>query len=387
MQKVAVITGASSGIGAALCERLLQEDASVHMCLACRNMEKANATRNKLLSYYPSADISIVQIDVGKLESVLHAAEEIKTSNHLLLSLCRFHHLDYLFLNAGIMVNPRISVWAFIRGIFSRSSKQHTWGSQVVSHPNTDQAQTCLASVMEHPQVEQNEAKSSFAQRMFQMLTTAEGLIGQEDRVTPDGLQEVFETNLFGHFMLIRQLEPLLCCHEKPCKLVWTSSVNAHKSNFSLHDYQHRQGTEAYSSSKYATDLTSVALNNRFNKQGLYSSVTCPGVVMTNMTFEIMPSLVWKLLFPILWLFRLFTHTYTLTPYNGAEAQIWLFKQKPELLDPLVKFHSCTTLFGKNYVQIRKMDLSEDIAEKFYKKLLELEKQLLARHNSKQHKM
>ncbi|XP_053247152.1 3-keto-steroid reductase/17-beta-hydroxysteroid dehydrogenase 7 isoform X1 [Podarcis raffonei] len=377
MQKVAVVTGASSGIGSALCERLLQEDASLHVCLACRNLEKANATRNHLLSCFPSADISIVQIDVSKMASVLRAAEEIKA---------RFHRLDYLFLNAGIMVNPRISLWAFIRGIFSRSSKQDTWVSHAVSHPNTDQPQTCLASVMEHPQVEQNEAKSSFAQRAYQMLTTAEGLMSQEDRVTADNLQEVFETNLFGHFVLIRNLEPLLCCIEKPSKLVWTSSVNACKSNFSLEDFQHRQGKEAYSSSKYATDLTSVALNNRFNKQGLYSSVVCPGVVMTNMTFEILPPFVWKLFFPILWLFRLFTNTYTLTPYNGAEALVWLFKQKPELLDPLVKFHSCTTFFGKNYVEIRKMDLSEDTAEKLYEKLLELEKQLLARCNSPQHK-
>ncbi|XP_042321812.1 3-keto-steroid reductase/17-beta-hydroxysteroid dehydrogenase 7 isoform X3 [Sceloporus undulatus] len=333
MQKVALVTGASSGIGSALCERLLQEDASLRVCLACRNMEKANATRNKLLSHFTHADISIVQIDVGKLESVLHAAEEIKM---------RFHRLDYLFLNAGIMVNPRISFWAFLQGIFSR--------------------------------------------RALRMLTTAEGLMSQEDRVSPDGLQEVFETNLFGHFVLIRQLEPLLCCTERPSQLVWTSSVNAHKSNFSLDDYQHSKGTEAYSSSKYATDLTSVALNNHFNKRGLYSSVVCPGVVMTNMTYEILSPFLWKLLFPILWLLRLFTPTYTLTPYNGAEAQIWLTKQKPETLDPLVKCHSCTTVFGKNYIELRKMDVSEDMAEKLYAKLLDLEKQVLERCNNLQNK-
>ncbi|XP_053104300.1 3-keto-steroid reductase/17-beta-hydroxysteroid dehydrogenase 7 isoform X2 [Hemicordylus capensis] len=324
MQKVAVITGASSGIGSALCERLLQEDASLHVCLACRNMDKAKATRDRLLSCFPHADISMVKVDVGNLASVLHAATEIKK---------RFCRLDYLFLNAGIMVNPRISISAFARGLFSR--------------------------------------------RAVRMLTTAEGLMTQEDRVTSDGLQEVFETNFFGHFVLIRQLEPLLCCLEKPSQLIWTSSVNAHRSNFSLDDYQHSQGREAYSSSKYATDLASMALNNRFNKQGLYSSVVCPGIVMTNMTFEILSPLLWKLLMPIMWLVRLFTRTYTLTPYNGAEAQIWLFKQKPELLDPLVKYHSCTTFFGKNYVETRKMDISEDLAEKFYMKLLELEKQML----------
>lgn len=67
-----------SGIGAALCERLLHEDVGLHLCLACRNLEKANNTRNKLLSSFPNADISIVKIDVGNLKSVLHAATEIK---------------------------------------------------------------------------------------------------------------------------------------------------------------------------------------------------------------------------------------------------------------------------------------------------------------------
>lgn len=372
MPRVAVVTGASSGIGAALCERLLHEDVGLHLCLACRNLEKANNTRNKLLSSFPNADISIVKIDVGNLKSVLHAATEIKK---------RFNHLDYLFLNAGIMVNPHISLRAFIRGLFSRGSKKHTWGSQVVSHPSTDKAQTCLASVMEHHQVEPNEAKSSFSQRAIQMLTTADGLMIQGDRVTPDGLQEVFETNLFGHFILIRQLEPLLCSLENPSQLIWTSSVNAQKSNFSLDDYQHSKGREAYSSSKYATDLASVALNSLFNKQGLYSSVVCPGVVMTNMTFEILPAFVWKLLLPIMWLLRLFAKTYTLSPYNGAEALIWLFKQKPESLDPLAKYHSCITFLGTCYTEMRKMDLDENLAEKFYQKLLELEKEILTRFN------
>ncbi|XP_077188685.1 3-keto-steroid reductase/17-beta-hydroxysteroid dehydrogenase 7 [Paroedura picta] len=333
MQRVAVVTGASSGIGSALCERLLQEDASLHLCLACRNMEKANATRKMLLSSFPHADVSIVQVDVGSVESVLNAAKEIKK---------RFQHVDYLFLNAGIMVNPRISFSAFIQGLFSR--------------------------------------------RAFQMLTTAEGLMSQGDRVTPDGLQAVFETNLFGHFILIRQLESLLCSLERHSQLIWTSSISARRSNFSLENYQHIHGKEAYSSSKYATDLTSVALNNHFNNQGLYSSVVCPGVVMTNLTYEILPSFIWHLFFPLMWLIRLFTHTYTLTPYNGAEAHVWLTKQKPETLDPLSKYHSCSTFFGKNYVDIRKLDISQDLAEKFYQKLLELEKEVLARCSSSKHK-
>lgn len=35
------------------------------------------------------------------------------------------------------------------------------------------------------------------------MFATGEGILTQKDGVTPDGLQQVFATNLFGHFLLV----------------------------------------------------------------------------------------------------------------------------------------------------------------------------------------
>ncbi|MEJ1270319.1 hydroxysteroid (17-beta) dehydrogenase 7 [Cricetulus griseus] len=278
MRKVALITGASSGIGLALCNRLLEEDDELHLCLACRNLSKAEAVRDALLASHPSAEVTIVQMDVSSLRSVVQGAKEVKQ---------KFQRLDYLYLNAGIMPNPQLNIKAFFFGIFSRN--------------------------------------------VIHMFSTAEGLLTQNDKVTADGFQEVFETNLFGHFILIRELEPLLCHSDNPSQLIWTSSRNAKKSNFSLEDIQHTKGQEPYSSSKYATDL----LNLRF-----------------------------------------FANAFTMTPYNGAEALVWLFHQKPESLNPLTKYLSSTTGFGTNYVRSQKMDIDEDTAEKFYQTLLDLEKRV-----------
>ncbi|XP_005528695.1 PREDICTED: 3-keto-steroid reductase isoform X2 [Pseudopodoces humilis] len=296
MERVVLVTGASGGVGLALCQRLLDEDGRIHLCIACRNEQKSEAARDLILATHPSAQVSTVEVDLGNLASVLRAARELR---------CR---------------------------------------------------------------------------KVLHMLTTAEGIMTQTDRLNGDGLQEVFATNLFGHFMLVRQLQALLCGNEKPSRLIWTSSSNARESAFSLADYQHAKGQESYSSSKYATDLTSVVLNRKFNGQGLYSSVVCPGLVMSNMTYRILPVFLWKLLMPIMWLIRFFAKTYTLTPYNGAEAHVWLFKQKPEYLDSLVKYHSCTSGLGRCYVEPRKMDVDEDTAEKFYQKLLELEEQTLEKY-------
>ncbi|NWI82470.1 DHB7 reductase, partial [Dryoscopus gambensis] len=120
--------------------------------------------------------------------------------------------------------------------------------------------------------------------------------------------------------------------------------------------------------------------------QGLYSSVVCPGLVMSNMTYRILPVFLWKLLMPIMWLVRFSpsgTAVFVKAPLGRfarrtslcCSSQVWLFKQKPEYLDSLVKYHSCTTGLGKCYVEARKMDVDEDTAEKLYQKLLELEEQ------------
>ena len=65
----------------------------------------------------------------------------------------------------------------------------------------------------------------------------------------------------------IRELEPVLCQTNHTSRVVWTSSSNARRSAFRLADMQHRLGTEPYSSSKYASDLLSLALNRHKNTQ------------------------------------------------------------------------------------------------------------------------
>ncbi|XP_074524655.1 3-keto-steroid reductase/17-beta-hydroxysteroid dehydrogenase 7 [Halichoeres trimaculatus] len=335
MNKVVLVTGANSGIGLALCERLLTQDTEgLQLCLACRNMRRAQAARSALLASHPTARVALLQMDTSSIMSVLNAAQEIKL---------RYNRLDYLYLNAGIMPNPQFDVQAFFKGLFS---------SKIIT-----------------------------------MFATGEGILTQKDSITPDGLQEVFATNLFGHFLLIRELEPVLCHTGQTSQLIWTSSSNAHRSAFNLEDIQHQRGVQPYSSSKYASDLLSLALNTHYNKQGLYSSVICPGFVMTNLTFGILPSFpafLWTLLLPIFWLIRMFTNTFTLTPYNGSEALFWLFQQKPESLDPQAKYHSLTSWLGNNYTQPRKMDIDLETSEALLEKLMQLESEIRRKLKEKQ---
>ncbi|XP_066180977.1 3-keto-steroid reductase/17-beta-hydroxysteroid dehydrogenase 7 isoform X3 [Sylvia atricapilla] len=110
MERVVLVTGASGGVGLALCQRLLEEDGRIHLCIACRNEQKSEATRDLLLTTYPAAQVSTVEVDLGNLASVLRAARELR---------CRFQRLDFVYLNAGIMPNPHVNFKALWHGLLT----------------------------------------------------------------------------------------------------------------------------------------------------------------------------------------------------------------------------------------------------------------------------
>ena len=70
-------------------------------------------------------------------------------------------------------------------------------------------------------------------------------------------------------------------------RIIWTSSTSGEPEFFSLEDPQCLKGDHPYESSKRATDLLSITLNEDFKKRGIknvYSLLTSPGNVLTNMT-------------------------------------------------------------------------------------------------------
>ena len=67
-----------SGIGLALASRLLQGNPGIHVCLACRSIDRARTARQLLLKSYPHADITAVPIDVSSPSSVYKSAVELR---------------------------------------------------------------------------------------------------------------------------------------------------------------------------------------------------------------------------------------------------------------------------------------------------------------------
>lgn len=92
--KRVVITGATGGLGEVICFMLAELDADI--TLACRNENKANALKSKLLTSYPNTKIDFVHLDFNSLESVNNCINKLKLYNGI----------DILINNAGIYNVP-----------------------------------------------------------------------------------------------------------------------------------------------------------------------------------------------------------------------------------------------------------------------------------------
>lgn len=68
----------TSGVGLAVAQRLLTEHCDIHICLACRNLRKAETARQSLLEEHPGAKVDVLQVDTSSPHSAIAAASEIQ---------------------------------------------------------------------------------------------------------------------------------------------------------------------------------------------------------------------------------------------------------------------------------------------------------------------
>ncbi|MEM9216201.1 MAG: oxidoreductase [Cyanobacteria bacterium P01_F01_bin.150] len=93
--KIAVVTGANTGIGYETAMGLAQTNMKV--ILACRNLEKADKAKARILDVLPNADLEVMLLDLSQLSSVKTFAEQFRR---------QYDRLDLLINNAGIMAPP-----------------------------------------------------------------------------------------------------------------------------------------------------------------------------------------------------------------------------------------------------------------------------------------
>ena len=93
--KVAIVTGANSGIGYEVTLGLVKKD--IEVIMGCRNMQKAEEAKAKILHVYPKAKINPMKVDMSSLSDVKKFAAQFQK---------QYHKLNLLINNAGIMMSP-----------------------------------------------------------------------------------------------------------------------------------------------------------------------------------------------------------------------------------------------------------------------------------------
>lgn len=93
--KTVVVTGANSGVGFKTAETCAYLGANIIM--ACRNVEKAEEARSKLVSEYPQIDISILELDLASFSSIDNFVNNVVSKNI---------DIDVFVNNAGVYHQP-----------------------------------------------------------------------------------------------------------------------------------------------------------------------------------------------------------------------------------------------------------------------------------------
>lgn len=94
-EKIAIVTGSNTGLGFETAFALAKKEFTV--VLACRNMQKAQNAKSRILNAVPFAKVEPLQIDLTSLDSVKKFAKAYQT---------KFSRLDLLINNAGVMMPP-----------------------------------------------------------------------------------------------------------------------------------------------------------------------------------------------------------------------------------------------------------------------------------------
>ncbi|KZT27062.1 NAD(P)-binding protein [Neolentinus lepideus HHB14362 ss-1] len=325
---IIIVTGANSGIGFGICQRLLlqlsqtvppdahpqfhlspkveplavSEDGLIYpvkaltLVMACRSMKKAEVARTELLhlldteiekrkrrrDYDGHAEVfrknlllEIRYLDLSKTASILKFGDEINQN---------YPFVSHLICNAGVVD---------LIGL--------VWG-------------TAIKEVLTSP-LKALTAPSFYRQSVGQM--------------SGDGLGWVWQCNVFGHYMLYRTLQRQLSSIPdslRPARVIWTSSLEGHRSSLDLDDYQLLRTDHSYEASKYQAELIGIHLSRQTAAEGkIRHLVVHPGVVHTNVFAAALTWFTDTLKILAFYVARaLGSRNHPITPLNGAISAVHL---------------------------------------------------------------
>ncbi|ORX56732.1 NAD(P)-binding protein [Hesseltinella vesiculosa] len=314
MEQTAIVTGANSGVGYGIVQQLLQTNPDIQIVMACRNPDRASRARASLMEEFPTALIHVELVDVASATSVLSFCTAIKN---------RYSAVSHIFCNAGILSAHGINWYQTFK----------------------------LALTDPVGLLERSDATKQIV-----------GELNQE------GMGKVFAANVFGHFVMMRELETLLAASGDG-RVIWTSSITADDTCFDMNDWQGVKSEVPYESSKWACDLLATASHDHFKKSNLAISsfTTSPGVVASSIGD--LPA--WITMFRVIlhYIMRFLGVTsQNITAYRGAFADAYVAFAPLLVLTTTIRYLSLTNRWGKTYVGEQPLSIDLDTANLLYQK-------------------
>ncbi|PPQ97106.1 hypothetical protein CVT26_001011 [Gymnopilus dilepis] len=358
---IVVVTGANGGIGYGCCKRLLVQLCQLNppdarpqafashissdekapagykgltLIMACRNRKRAETARTKLLRWFD-----------GQVETLrrLPNYDEDYVSNFLRNCHVEIEELDL----------------ASVSSVLNFSAVVHQ-KYPYVSHL------LCNAGVASFKKVNWLLAIKQLILDPMGLITAPNFYTQHVGEISADNLGWVWQSNVFGHFMLFRELEDLLAKSPFDCsRVVWCSSIEASPKYYDSDDWQLKKSEHSYESSKYQVDLLATTLNQAAGqstpatRKPTKHFISEPGVCSTSISA--------KLIHPFLDYIKLIlfyvgrfcgSPHHTIDPWKAAIASIHLALAHIVFLplflnnDPNkpVRFGAQTGRFGNEYV-------------------------------------
>ncbi|KAF2214125.1 hypothetical protein CERZMDRAFT_111051 [Cercospora zeae-maydis SCOH1-5] len=248
-----LVTGANSGLGFAICCRLMDEflytrpqTQTLHLLFSTRDAKKCEITTRRLHAHLQSTlrkangntlGMSVVLESRVRIEGVLVDLTLLGSVKGLAEGLLRRRRsgeggegmkLDAVVWNAGVAGWKGIdwfgAVWNVLVGL-----------KQAVTFPDY---MVCDVGKRAGRQVNGGKGGGEDEE--------------EEEEEDEPVLGEVFTANVFGHYMLTHWLSPLL---DRNSRIIWVSSTGAVHDAFNVDDIQGLKSLVAYESSKRLTEL------------------------------------------------------------------------------------------------------------------------------------
>jgi len=281
---VAVVTGATSGIGEKLCEML--GGTGMHVYLCYRNVERGKASVSRILRVHPTAKVTPLYLDVTIPSSVNSAAAKLRSSHK---------HIDFIIANAGVMPVDCLRWTALFRSL--------VW---------------C---------------------RMRSFLETGRAWQGSPHFMEGGGSGSQLDTHVLGHLALLQELGP--CLLGGSSRVVWSASraADTRAVNWAyLSGGRGRQcerppftlPLEAYSEAKAVLELVSRRVSAEL---GVDSVAVCPGFVET----PIAPPF-FAAMSPLFRYTRVLAPSMTLSLERGVTAHLGAMVEPMATLNPMHKY-------------------------------------------------